>query len=536
MRVIEAEKVLTDEQSEALIGTHIDETYIKHFIEEDCDVYYQGTLLLKFRKKIVSDELLLQGWKSFHKLAKHSRGRGASAGPIDPDSTYWSKRTPYNISKKGYSTYYLKPDGTPGKMIVNNLVASNPIGYYESTKSLGLNLPCRLSYYTEKNLGLFQAGMPYLKEFAKSYKDLNPDEYQRQNDRADERPNLRIPGTPFSTITINRNFRTACHKDKGDFGFGNLSVLERGSYQGGFFVFPQFGVGVDMRAGDHLCADVHQIHGNTPIFETHEDKIYNSLLPDIYRDNPDVGCKGLDKGEKYSRISLVMYLREKILIKCPLQKNKYYINLDKDMSRNAFWEDTDFHRFSATHYDDMDPHDPLFQKMVSYWNVPEKQHKAKCGCFMSHLRMLEQIVDKKEDKVIICEDDAEKVNNIPDDLPEDCISYLGGFITHRKISSKAKLSLKSKPGINKVKDDQRMVMLLAYYIPKWEMARDILDYLTERFIAGRVRAIDIEIFNALAAFSVGPAYVYPAPFIERDVPSNIRENKQKHSNELYEWR
>jgi hypothetical protein len=47
-----------------------------------------------------------------------------------------------------------------------------------------------------------------------------------------------IANTVFSTITINRNFRTAIHKDKGDLpeGFGNLGVLQAGNYEGGITV------------------------------------------------------------------------------------------------------------------------------------------------------------------------------------------------------------------------------------------------------------------------------------------------------------
>ena len=42
-----------------------------------------------------------------------------------------------------------------------------------------------------------------------------------------KKSHLKIPETAFSTITINRNFRTALHRDAGDYkdGFGNLTVI-----------------------------------------------------------------------------------------------------------------------------------------------------------------------------------------------------------------------------------------------------------------------------------------------------------------------
>ena len=60
--------------------------------------------------------------------------------------------------------------------------------------------------------------------------------------------------------------------------------------------------------------DVHQWHSNTPIYETEEDKAYNETLEPDYQDNPAVGTEGLYK--KYTRLSFVCYLREKIA-KCP---------------------------------------------------------------------------------------------------------------------------------------------------------------------------------------------------------------------------
>ena len=130
------------------------------------------------------------------------------------------------------------------------------------------------------------------------------------------KPHLKIPDTCFSTITINRNFRTALHRDAGDYkdGFGNLTVIERGKYHGGYTIFPQFGVAVDARSGDFLPMDVHQWHSNTPIYETEEDKAFNETLEPAFKDNPEVGTVGIY--EKYTRLTFVCYLREKI-VNCP---------------------------------------------------------------------------------------------------------------------------------------------------------------------------------------------------------------------------
>ena len=361
-------KIISDSEIKAREGTWITEDDIVHpIIEKNTDVYWRDEegkdhLLLKFRKNKIDDRLLQIGWDSYKDLAKASRGRGASAGPIDANSDYWKKRNLVKTSK--WSTGYLNPKGNEmkeqydtmdikelleicdelsiqydkvdvpdesskdaiiqsiiasqggvSKMKVNNQVASNPIGFYEAGKNFA-DLPCRLTHFTRTNYEKYQTGLPFIQRIDTLFKNLIPEAYARQRSRADEKPHLKIPETCFSTVTINRNFRTALHRDAGDFkgGFGNLTVIERGKYHGGYTVFPQFGVAINLRNNDFVAMDVHQWHANTELYETEEDKAYNESLPNDFKDNPEVGTAGLYK--KYTRISFVCYLREKIA-SCP---------------------------------------------------------------------------------------------------------------------------------------------------------------------------------------------------------------------------
>ena len=308
-------QILTNSQIKDLEGTWIDESFIKYpVINTDTDVYYidennQQKLLCKFRKNVISNELTKLGWESYKDLAKVSRGRGASAGPINKDSQYWSKRELIDTNK--WSTSYMV-NGKKSKMKVNNQVASNPIGYYEALNNFA-KLPCRLTHFTRTNFEKYNQGLPFIKRINNLFKELIPEAYQKQLDRSNLKPTFKIDDTAFSTITINRNFRTALHVDAGDYkdGFGNLTVLERGKYHGGYTVFPQFGIGVDVRQSDFIAMDVHQYHSNTEMYETDEDKIYNEKLKPYYNDNPEVGTSGIYK--KYTRLSFVCYLREKII-------------------------------------------------------------------------------------------------------------------------------------------------------------------------------------------------------------------------------
>jgi len=362
-KTLVVEKIYSDDEIKTKEGQWFDESHIKYpIVNSNTDVYRlddEGNkhLLLKFRKNVIPDSLIKTGWDSYKDLAKASRGRGASAGPIDVNSQYWGKRK--LVDTKKWSTGYLNPKGLElhdslspldemelcvkcdelnikrkddmdkeqlilalikkqggiSKMKVNNQVASNPIGFYESGKNFA-DLPCRLTHFTRTNFEKYNDGLPFIQHIDKLFKKLIPEAHKKQLVRADTKPHLKIPKTAFSTVTINRNFRTAMHRDAGDFrdGFGNLTVIERGKYHGGYTIFPQYGVAIDLRNNDFVAMDVHQWHCNTPMYETEEDKEFNATLDYAFKDNPEVGTAGIY--EKYTRISFVCYLREKIA-NCP---------------------------------------------------------------------------------------------------------------------------------------------------------------------------------------------------------------------------
>ena len=211
-------------------------------------------------------------------MAKPSRGRGASAGPIDVKGQYFSKRSLVHTNK--WSTGYLKPEGKLlhdelellsiedvrarasdsiditddmskediiyqlmkhkqliSSMKINNQVASNPIGFYEESKNFA-KLPCRLTHFTRVNYDKYNNGLPFIQKIDQCFKKLIRKPHIKQLAKANEKRHLKIPKTCFSTITINRNFRTALHRDAGDYkeGFGNLTVIERGNYHEGIRV------------------------------------------------------------------------------------------------------------------------------------------------------------------------------------------------------------------------------------------------------------------------------------------------------------
>lgn len=148
----------------------------------------------------------------------------------------------------------------------------------------------RATSYTEKHPELFAKSYSFLQSLNRGFKELLPWRWNNQKRAADKiDPRFLVPETVFTTITVNKSFRTACHRDAGDLneGLSNLLVLGDGEYTGGYLVFPEYRVAVNVRPGDLLLVNNHEIiHGNTEIKLNHE---------------------------KAERISLVCYFREAML-------------------------------------------------------------------------------------------------------------------------------------------------------------------------------------------------------------------------------
>lgn len=312
--------------------------------DEDVDVYGishpddvaagkpERKLLAKLRKKAIPKETVQIGWDAFRLLAIPSRNRGAAAGPIDTKGVYWSRRDPAKIDKWS-AQYYQVKDGKKvlSKMRVNNVVASGVIGYYEKTPFLGQ--PCRMTGYTRSGLKQFIHGLPFLEAIDNQFKALVPAAHKKQLAEVSKKPMYQIGDTAFSTLTVNSNFRTALHKDAGDYrdGFGNLSVIEWGKYHGGETLFPRFGVGFNIRTGDFVAMDVHEWHTNAPVTTTKEDTEYNKTLPDIRTRDPTTGVVGSQ--ELYQRLSFVCYFREKIADCSEKETREYYKSIDFDLKQ-----------------------------------------------------------------------------------------------------------------------------------------------------------------------------------------------------------
>lgn len=321
--------IMKDEDITKKEGNYFPEKHYTNIIKKDCDVYYldnnQKKLLLKFRKRVIPQQQCKTAYQNLYQAAqKRNRNRGSASGMVKK-----SKLPKYasNIIKKDkYRVFYKDNQGRTKKDNISNIAMSNIIGYYDApdrntldtvvdkrTKKISPTKMCRTTAFTQKEVSKWNNVLPYLKSADQCFKKLVPSRHQTQLTRCRKNPKYQIGNTAFSTITINYNWRTACHQDRGDLpeGFGNLLVLEKDkcvdypvqSYQGGYIGFPKYGVAVDVRQGDFLAMDVHQYHSNTPI------KVGKMC-------NSESNIKNnRQKTKKHGRLSIVCYLRKNML-KC----------------------------------------------------------------------------------------------------------------------------------------------------------------------------------------------------------------------------
>lgn len=318
----------------------------EHESEENC--------LIKFRKGVFGPDLLASGYDAFISAARKSENRGLAAGPKGPTQgtrewVYqvqldlinnflkvnrgfdWDQevdrlievcsgdltKTEDTSRGKSWLKTSTEADGfvflewaalmkkSPEKqqqesaaMVMTkyvsvstyaNQVNSGLAGYFDRYPRIPY---CRETVWTTENRNLFAKGFPYIDRISELFAEHMPVRWANQKKAISQLdPSFVVGNSVFTTITVNKNYRTAYHRDAGDLpdGFGNIVALSKQDvgWVGGYLVFPRHRIAVNLRPGDYLLFDPHEIHGNTE-----------------YENVP--GMSDMD------RLSLVLYVREEM--------------------------------------------------------------------------------------------------------------------------------------------------------------------------------------------------------------------------------
>lgn len=169
-----------------------------------------------------------------------------------------------------------------------NPVMSGIAGYFDRYPRIPYG---RATSYTEKHFETFSLCFPYLKKLNENFKKELPNRWRKQHKASSYLDNrFLISSTVFTTLTVNHNWRTACHRDAGDLheGFSNICGVtgpEGKGWKGGQFILPEYSVAINIQPGDMLLVNNHAgIHGNDELI-----------------------------GEDNDRMTIVAYFREKML-------------------------------------------------------------------------------------------------------------------------------------------------------------------------------------------------------------------------------
>lgn len=309
---------LPDPEVDTLKGEKLDKQHYDILIHEPCRVLKpDGSPLIHIVRGALQDESPCQTESDKVKGLPDNRGTSSGKGNLVGQNNQGK-----NILKGGYnsgttrvakSAFQILTDtdkffpggnnrgtssGDPNKKqhtqagYVSNTtvsrepVASGIIGYFDRYPRFPY---ARETSFLIKYKREWEVLQPFIHKVNNVFAEFMPDRYAIQKEVASHVSKDWIIGdTAFSTITVNKSYRTACHKDAGDLkeGFGVMTYFTTGKLMGGFLVLPAYRVAVKLQHGDIILFDVHEWHGNTPI---------KPLEP------------------KAERITCVFYLREKLL-------------------------------------------------------------------------------------------------------------------------------------------------------------------------------------------------------------------------------
>jgi hypothetical protein len=323
--------VTTKRQCQHLLGRFCDGSHFDIIIAEDTDCFTTtGSVVFKFRKNAFSGALQWQAYESLQPAAVTTENRGQAAGPITgevggrewvtPDQIatlfelmqapttgachftmgtqgYVWRRSNILAERPQYEAWFrpwhnevakLSPEEQKkaAEHVIRNYISntsyampatSGVAGYMDRYPRIPYGRP---TSYTRKHPRLFAGSFAFVNNLDDLYKRELPGQWLAQRRAADSvDPRFLIAGSVFSTLTVNYNWRTAAHRDEGDFraGFSAIAAFTgRGGkgWAGGEFILPEYRVAIRLEPTDLLFVSSHNlIHANGPLLGRDKDRL-----------------------------------------------------------------------------------------------------------------------------------------------------------------------------------------------------------------------------------------------------------------------
>lgn len=287
---------------ECLRADFYNEEHYDEIIKESCMGYKEnGEVLFVFIKNAIKKEnreTYINAIKTNAKSKTKNRGTAAGVAVVErfpSDAVSLCKEDGSDTTNKRLvSVRYKRADGSVCGRCQSNRVRSGCAGYFDAVAGL----PCRKVGWSTKNPERHNHLEKLCEEIAEVHKENEPLSYEYQLSKSHS--DYLMGNSPYSTLTLNYDFRTACHIDRGDLinSLSTLTILEEieENYSGCYLGLPEYKIAIDVKGGDTLIFDAHEYHANT------EMKVLSDKLPiDDLTGKPFGG-----------RISIVAYLRNRI--------------------------------------------------------------------------------------------------------------------------------------------------------------------------------------------------------------------------------
>lgn len=231
-----------------------------------------GELICVVLRNVFDLKELKYYWPIIRKMNMKTENRGTASGAV--------------------AVPRIKQDGTKSRTtrVPKGFEAiSGVIGYYPRYPRIPF---CRQCAWNQEHPEEFSRLLPMFKRVNDLHQEHAPYSWELQNEWAQKTSkDFIIPGTIYTTVTVNKNFRTAAHLDAKNLreGMAPMLLMRSGQFTGGKVVLPEWRTAVNLGQGDLIIfRNMIDYHGNTPI-------------------NPIT--------EKYTRCTLVFYYREE-MYKC----------------------------------------------------------------------------------------------------------------------------------------------------------------------------------------------------------------------------
>lgn len=238
---------------------------VSRIVDESCRIYGpDGKLAAVLMRDAIPEDDIRKAWFHLKNYNPSTGNRGTASGVSG------RKR--------------VKGDGTVSRTMILETVNSGIIGYFDRYPRTPY---CRKCAWNQDNPAAFADLIPLAQNVSQAFKSAWEEKWSLQNEiSVKTHPDFVIPKTVFTTITVNKNYRTAAHKDPRNLedSIATMLVIHDGPVKGGELILPEFDLAFRFKSGDLVWFDNPNLfHGNAPIIRL---------------------------GEKAQRCSLVFYFRQ----------------------------------------------------------------------------------------------------------------------------------------------------------------------------------------------------------------------------------